>query len=59
MTRKDYVALAAALLHARPANSGVQRDQWEKDVLTVADVLGRDNARFDRMRFVNAAGIED
>lgn len=66
MTRKDYVAIAAALLKVRDSNSGSSPDGhfeagWETahyfSVLTVADTLAADNPRFDRGRFYAAAGI--
>lgn len=64
MTRKDYVAIAAAL---KAQNSWVvgdnntrrlhQHAQWCRDVQAVADVFARDNARFDRQKFLVAAGL--
>lgn len=62
MTRKDYVALAAALKAAMPSGElAFHREfkQWMHDCKHVADALQRDNARFDRERFLTACGIED
>lgn len=62
MTRKDYVLLAAALNAAFPpehthtaALHAVRITAWEECVLQVSAALSRDNPRFDRMRFLNAA----
>lgn len=46
MTRKDYVALAAALRDTRAPMS---------TVLAIAKVLRDDNPRFDMERFLTAA----
>lgn len=68
MTRKDYVALAAALKDAKPLSTRPQmrnlygaEDEtpytvWCASVYAVSDVLGRDNTRFDRERFLTACG---
>lgn len=60
MTRKDYVLLAAALLRSKPDSSStyMEQDQWERDVKSVADALAGDNARFERQRFIDAAGVQ-
>lgn len=61
MTRKDYIALAAALKHECPATT-TNWDylnkllQWESDVLAIAAVLQANNPHFDRSRFLIAAG---
>jgi hypothetical protein len=61
MTRKDFVALAGALQRVRPSDYpetsvtlDIARDQWQRDVATVADILEWDNPRFDRERFLRA-----
>jgi hypothetical protein len=33
-------------------------DQWRADVEAVADACAADNGRFDRGRFLRAAGVE-
>lgn len=58
MTRKDYEAIAEVI---RAERGRVSEDQeWALDRLTerLADVFGRDNPRFDRDRFLRAAGVE-
>ena len=55
MTKKDYVALAAAI---RNMPVLVDTDAWVKtsDIISaIADVLAADNSSFDRDRFVAAA----
>jgi hypothetical protein len=58
MTRKDYVALAEALAGEFPVDSGsqllVRIADWRGIVAAVANVLGKDNPRFDRARFLRA-----
>jgi hypothetical protein len=56
MTRKDYVAIATALVRARAAcETQNQRRGVAHAVATIADALAADNARFDRSRFARAA----
>ena len=57
MTRKDYVALAAAL---RLANQITDNQGWDDRtyVSAIANVLAADNPRFDRARFYAAAGVQ-
>ena len=73
MTRKDYLAIAAALkndaAHLEPNavykdytkmpqwNAGAY-DQWHTTVLALASVLASDNPRFDRARFLAACGVQ-
>lgn len=64
MTRKDYEAIAAEIrkvithsVFGYPKNSeafGAQREI----VSAVADAMARDNARFNRDRFLAACGFE-
>lgn len=63
MTRKDYVALADAFRNARrPAGVRVELSDHNRGVdwaaRNVADVLAQDNPRFDRARFLAAAGVQ-
>jgi hypothetical protein len=52
MTRKDYVAIAAAIARAQ-----LNQDcQMVADC--IADVMARDNPRFDRARFLKACGVQ-
>ena len=64
MTRKDYVLIAAALRDTLLINcpsaeylagATAARDSAAQ---RVADSLARDNARFDRARFLEAAGVQ-
>lgn len=62
MTRKDYVLIAAALHQARARQFQADRAQGFEaighaaDIL--ADVLAKDNPRFDRSRFLAACGVQ-
>ena len=59
MTRKDYVAIAAALLAARQlCETDNQRRGTERAVHCVSQVMARDNPRFDRVRFLKACGVQ-
>ena len=58
MTKKDYIKLAAALAVNRPVNNQDNPiTQFHKTVFAIADVLAADNDRFDRTRFLIAAGV--
>jgi len=60
VTIKDYVLIAAALNSARPQfleEPPTCDEQHALDVLAIADALARDNPRFDRERFLKAAGV--
>lgn len=56
MTRKDYILIAAALKNAREvqpeASLGIDVAAWH-----MCESLARDNPRFDRERFLKAAGV--
>ena len=59
MTRKDYVAIAAAIKAAqRPATSETEQSLREIS-LRLASIMQNDNSRFDRARFLKACGIQD
>jgi len=60
MTRRDYVAIAAALRLTQPTDVYGPKcyAQWLLDVAAVADVLASDNPRFDRARFLKACGVQ-
>lgn len=59
MTRKDYIALASALAGAqieyRDRDEGQAALRFASHL--IADVLQADNERFDRERFLIAAGF--
>jgi hypothetical protein len=65
MTKKHFIALAAALMETRPGFVGYRKDcsdrmkVWFKDIDTVADVCARFNPNFDRERFLAACGVEE
>lgn len=64
MTRKDYVAIAAALKAARmntyTSGAVVQTHLHavNSTAAQIADVMARDNPRFDRGRFLKACGVQ-
>jgi hypothetical protein len=64
MTRKDYVALAAALRDtllinlSTPDQLAGAKAAHHSAVTRVAVVLARDNPRFDRARFLAACGVQ-
>lgn len=71
MTRKHYIEFAAALKSAQPmcnakdqANgdcdySCIACERWLMCCNRIATVLRRDNARFDRSRFLAACGFKE
>jgi hypothetical protein len=60
MTRKDYEAIAAALMEARFLSG--QRTEGAQAVndaaVLICDVMAADNPRFDRARFLKACGVQ-
>lgn len=67
MTKKDYIKLAATFAANMPrrateddtnAAREFARDMWTRTVHDTADMLQRDNVRFDRRRFLKACGID-
>ena len=58
MTRKDYVAIAKALQLARLTNPAKAHGLAIDDVAFIlAAVFAEDNSRFDRAKFLAAAGV--
>ena len=64
MTRKDYRAIAEEIrfimdhrLSSDPAINGIQRNIMLIATKAIADVMARDNSRFDRQRFYAACGF--
>jgi hypothetical protein len=59
MSRKDYVALAASLHNAKDATREIlgSHSVLRYAAENIADVLAIDNPRFDRQRFLTAAGF--
>lgn len=66
MTRKDYIAIAAAIKAAKLDIFCKEPDASHVDLCDganyaaehIADVMARDNARFDRARFLAACGVQ-
>lgn len=66
MTRKDYVAIAGAIAAARRDITGKEPKESHADMLDgaslsaehIADVMARDNPRFNRARFLKACGVQ-
>lgn len=55
MTRKDYILLAATLNAVRESyNSRSEREVVDAVAGAMALVLGKDNPRFDKERFIKA-----
>lgn len=62
MTRKDYVAIAAALKSTKPSYNSDHVTlavvmQHRASCVAVAKALANDNPRFDRERFLDACGV--
>lgn len=62
MTRKDYILIAEALKSARPADdsnnfTAARAHHNDRVSRLMAERLARDNPRFDRERFLKAAGV--
>lgn len=55
MTRKDYQLIASVL--ANFATEGTPTDDRDAIAYGLADSLGQDNPRFNRERFLVAAGV--
>ena len=55
MTRKDYQLIASVLSNF--ATDGTPTDDRDAIAYDLADALGADNPRFDRERFLVAAGV--
>ena len=60
MTRKDYVLLAHVLKEVRTDCERAQQatPALDRAAQYLAAVLGQDNPRFDRERFLKAAGVK-
>jgi hypothetical protein len=57
MTRKDYVAIAAVLAQAAK-HTGADYVTVGIVAALTANVMARDNPRFDRARFLKACGVQ-
>lgn len=58
MTKKDYIAFAAAFKETRPGEhwNTNKRVQWDLDVRASARVFAANNPRFDGARYIAACG---
>ena len=61
MTRKDYVAIAAAIKAALPHEMNPSPQERRETCAYIArqlsDLMEQDNQRFDRARFIKACGL--
>ena len=62
MTRKDYVAIAKVFQHRAEMARNIQNApsriaHYSEVAVDIADVLARDNPRFDRARFLKACAL--
>ncbi len=57
MTRKDYVLIAAAIKSA-PVVYAEGHMAAQTVAESIADALAAENPRFDRARFLKAAGVQ-
>jgi hypothetical protein len=59
VTKKDYIALAAALRAVQPSlpNDCIAGLQYRRDVQAVATALRSDNPKFNQDRFFAACGL--
>ena len=68
MTKKDYIALAAALACAKPilasdadaADNAIftfKHNQWLHDVMAIMNACRAGNAKFNRNIFADACGV--
>ncbi len=58
MTRKDFAAIADALLEMRPRDPAMM-SQWTEDICAVAHACKAINPRFSHDRFYDASGVRD
>ena len=59
MTRKDYIAIAAAISTARRVTpSKAQQSALDDVQALLAQHMAADNARFDRARFLKACEVQ-
>jgi hypothetical protein len=58
MTRKDYILIAEALKRAWNTEAESAFPGVQAAARNLAESLARDNPRFDRERFLKAAGVQ-
>ena len=61
MSRKDYQAIADALMRARKDVLPLEKSKTVLDIaaINLARAMAEDNPRFDRTRFLRASGVTD
>jgi hypothetical protein len=67
MSKKDYILLAEALKDSKPVINFSERlnenqavlVQWNRTVENIAYALAKDNDRFNRNKFLTAAGYNE
>jgi hypothetical protein len=62
MSKKHFETIAAALANSKPffgSPSNRRYEQWQRDVLAMADVCSEFNNNFNRSRFLSACGYEE
>ena len=59
MTKKHFIALAAALRQVKPDRDHIATVQWERTVMAIVAVLEKENGQFDRRRFLAACGASE
>lgn len=61
ISRKSFKLFASVLREARPSayDTSARRNQWERDVLAVANACELLNERFERYRFLHEAGLSE
>lgn len=59
MTKKDYILIAEAIKKTSDSAKGNLSEECavQATACNIADVLERDNTRFDRSRFLEACGV--
>lgn len=65
VTKKDYILIAAALKDSKPhfdwdeAHTEELTEVWRAVVYSIGGALASDNHKFDRRRFIIAAGVTE
>ena len=58
MTKKDYIKIAELLNNLRQPFGTTEDELLDTAAYNFADMLADDNPRFDRARFLAAAGVK-
>jgi hypothetical protein len=57
VSKKDYIAIAAAIKATLPVVLFAQNDATVAVIRAIADAMARDNPAFNRSRFMTACGL--